>query len=518
MTEFISFEKLIALMPGHVYWLDHNNIYRGCNDAQAKAFKLSSREGICGKKNSDFSVSPREFAVIWDRNNLQVMNSGIEEIFEEPIITQEGMRVTVLSHKKPLFDEYGNVIGLLGASLDITEKHQFEIKLRKQKDELDITLENIISNLPGHIYWQDKNNVFLECNEAQAKSAGLKSRNDIIGKTNYDMPWSEQAEELNRINNEVMRTNKKYLVEEEAVLTDGKKAFFLSKKVPLIDTNGSVVGIMGMSFDITERKKMENELKEAKALAEAASRAKTEFLENMRHDIRTPLSGIIGMAEILNNENLDKNTIKEFTINLDRASKELLRFLNEVLESINVASGEIPLLQKRFSLRETLDNVIKLHQPIAIQKKLKLTFDLDEMIPKYLIGDPVRIYRIILELLVNALKFTSKGHVSVVAKLGKRTGQKIIVKIFVQDTGIGIPPEKQQDLFVHFIRLTPSYDGIYKGLGLGLSIVKKFLEDINGEIYVDSQVNKGTQFVCIISLKEPLLEEDPFSGSPSPLS
>jgi len=146
-----------------------------------------------------------------------------------------------------------------------------------------------------------------------------------------------------------------------------------------------------------------------------------------------------------------------------------------------------------------------------------LTLKTDENIPKYLIGDPIRIYRIVLELLVNSLKFTENGHIHIYAKLAKKENDDVVVKIFVEDTGIGIPLEKQQDLYVRFKRLTPSYEGIYKGVGLGLSIIKEFLDDLNGEIYVESHLGKGTKFVCIIPVKELLLEEeDPFDNS-SPL-
>lgn len=509
MATLVSIEELIAAMPGNVYWIDRNNVYQGCNDLQAKSFNLRSRFDVLGKKNSDFF----SFAVasILDENNLAVLESGVSKVFEESMIQEDGTRLIASSHKTPLFNKMGDVIGLIGVSFDITTRANFEKKLIKEKDDLGLALENIISNLPGHVYWQDNNNVFLGCNKAQAKSAGLKSTQDIVGKTNYDMPWREQADALNKINYEVMRTGKEYSVEEIAVLSDGKKSFFLSKKVPLVDSSGKTVGIMGISFDITERKEIEAELKRSKEQAEISNQAKTEFLENMRHDIRTPLSGIVSLAEALKNET-DKLKINEYAMVMVDASKELLQFLNDVLESINIASGAIPILKKKFNLREILENIIKLHQPKALEKDLKLILKLDEKIPKYLIGDPVRIYRIVLELLVNALKFTSKGQVEVLVKTVEKSNQDVIVQIFVKDTGPGIPFEKQQDLFIQFNRFVPSYEGIYKGHGLGLSIVKQFIDDLQGEIYVDSHLNEGTKFVCVILLKKPLLNE-PFDDA-----
>ena len=243
-----------------------------------------------------------------------------------------------------------------------------------------------------------------------------------------------------------------------------------------------------------------------------ADQAKTEFLHNMRHDIRTALTGMIGLLDLLQGQT-DRDKIQEFTRILTKSSHELLRFLNEVLESIQVASGEIPLLNKKFDLREILDNIVKLHQPAAIKKQLDLTLEMDPAIPNCLIGDPVRIYRVVLELLANALKFTSKGTVNISASLAKREAQNVVINIFVEDTGIGIPPEKQQELFISFKRLTPSYENIYPGTGLGLFIVKQFLEDLKGEIYVESTLDKGSKFACVLPLKIPLLEHDPFDAS-----
>lgn len=513
MKKFIEAEDLISAMPGHIYWVDCNNVYQGCNDLQAEVLNLPSRYDIVGKKNCDFTVLDADIIDTWDRNNLDVMTSGKAQTFEEPTILKGGKRSVVLSHKKPIFDKSGNVIGLLGSSLDLSEKNQAETKLRKERDELDLALENIITNLPGHVYWQDINNIFLGCNEAQAKSAGLLSRYDIVGKTNYEMPWREQADSINRINNQVMQTGKECSVEEIAVLSNGQKTFFLSKKVPLVNADGNIVGIMGISFDITERKKMEEDLKESKEQAEVANNAKTEFLQNMRHDIRTPLSGIVGFSELLSTEK-DPEKIRRYTEGLAESSQELLRFLNEILESINVASGEIPLLKKRFDLRTTLVNVIKLNRSKALKKGLDLQLSFDDSIPKYLIGDPIRIYRIILELLVNALKFTKEGTVSVSADLYRQDGNNLVIQLVVDDTGSGISLKKQKELFVRFKRLTPSYQGIYKGSGLGLSIIKQFIDDLQGEIYVDSNAGHGTKFVCVIPLMKALWEEPTLAEEP----
>jgi two-component system aerobic respiration control sensor histidine kinase ArcB len=369
-------------------------------------------------------------------------------------------------------------------------------------------LENIIALMPGHVYWVDKEGAYLGCNDNQAKSAGLNSRKEIIGKSNRDLPWNINRgvlpEALDRINIEVIRTGKAVKIEEPALLRDGTEAVFLSHKVPLWNGEGRIIGMVGISIDMTEAKKSEEELILARNKAETANQTKTEFLENMRHDIRTSVSGMVGLSALLYEES-DSPKVKQYTHELKAASQELLQFLNEILESLNVASGEIPLLKKKFSLKTILEKVIQLNKPKAIEKHLNLELSLDEKIPAFLMGDPIRIYRIVLELLVNALKFTHKGYVKIVAKIAKEEEGKIVLQIEVEDTGPGIRLEKQSELFIRFKRLSPSYQGIYQGTGLGLSIVKQFIDELEGEIDYSGGYGKGGYFICLIPVRRSLL-------------
>ncbi|MES2142514.1 MAG: ATP-binding protein, partial [Pseudomonadota bacterium] len=164
-------------------------------------------------------------------------------------------------------------------------------------------------------------------------------------------------------------------------------------------------------------------------------------------------------------------------------------------------------LKKKFELFPILEQVISLNKPQTILKNLSFQFNYDPAIPTYLLGDPIRIQRILLELITNALKFTDKGGVEVTARLMKektKSGQ-VIIKLCVSDTGIGILHDKQNEVYTRFKRLTPSYQGIYPGTGLGLSVVKQFIDDLEGEIQLDSQLNHGSTFICLIPFQEPLL-------------
>ncbi|MDA0759773.1 MAG: response regulator, partial [Proteobacteria bacterium] len=305
----------------------------------------------------------------------------------------------------------------------------------------------------------------------------------------------------------VMNSKKSVTREEESKISGSDKvSIFLSKKAPLYNKKNEVVGILGVSFDISDRKLMEANLEEARINAEAASQAKTEFLANMRHDIRTPLSGIVGFSEILKSEVSDPR-IKEYADNLIASSHALLGLMDEVLEAIKVSSGERPLLKKKFSLEVTLTSITQLYAAKAAEKKLDLSLSLDANLPQFVIGDKIRFHRIALELVGNALNFTAVGHVIIQVELAKQEQQALVIRLTVSDTGMGIPKDKQQDIYVQFKRLTPSYQGIYKGAGLGLSIVKQFIDELGGEIYVDSGSGKGTVFTCLIPMHIPLLDD-----------
>ncbi|WP_298624103.1 response regulator [uncultured Legionella sp.] len=375
----------------------------------------------------------------------------------------------------------------------------------QQLEEKQFYYENILAHVPSHVYWLNKDNVYLGCNDAHAKTVGLSSRHEIVGKTNFDMPWREQADLMNILNQSVISTGIPQSQEEYTNINNVLRTY-ISQKTPLKNKSNEIIGVLGISIEITERKQLEESLRQAKDAAEAANHAKTEFLANMRHDIRTPLSGIIGFSELLKLE-FTEPRINEYADNLVASSHALLNLMDEVLEAVRVSSGEIPMLKRKFNLTQTLEQVIALYLAHACGKNIKLSLILDESLPHYVIGDKIRVHRIALELIGNALNFTDVGHVTIKVTLAKKENNQLVIKMTVTDSGMGIPKDKQQEIYLQFKRLTPSYQGIYKGAGLGLYIVKQFIDDLNGEIYVESELQKGTCFTCLIPLQQPLIND-----------
>ncbi len=170
--------------------------------------------------------------------------------------------------------------------------------------------------------------------------------------------------------------------------------------------------------------------------------------------------------------------------------------------------GILAVSERQFDLPKVVDDMQSLILPAVKEKKLKLTVLLDDDVPKYLIGDSTRTQRILMNLFNNAVKFTNNGHIKFRASVGKQSGNNIVLKFVVEDTGIGISDKEKEFIFERFSRLSPSYKGIYQGNGLGLRIVKQFLDEMGGEIHVQSKLGLGSTFVIIIPYKLPLLGND----------
>ncbi|MBL7479559.1 ATP-binding protein [Legionella bononiensis] len=390
-----------------------------------------------------------------------------------------------------------------------TSKQPHENKLVPADNINKVTfdfLDTIIAEIPVSVYWMNKDYIYLGCSNSMAKLLNLPSRHDIVGKTYADLYDKKSAAFYKKSDKSVIEHGMSLSLEEPLYQPDGTKLIYISKKVPLYDGHGNIMGMLGISTDITERKKMEHDLKLAKEAAEAADRAKTEFIANMGHDIRTPLSGVIGMAELL--ENSLENEEQKFEAHIIHDSgEELLSMLNDILDDIKAGTindGEPHLAP--FNIHQCVDDLIKLERPTTTTKRLGLFVEMDEAVPQIIISDRKKIQRILLNLLSNAVKFTKSGHITLTIKCVERKKDRVQLQFSVSDTGIGIPKELQTKVFERFYRSSPSYKGIYKGYGLGLHIAKTYVEQLGGHITVISQEGVGStvQFdlPCHISQNE----------------
>ena len=495
----LDHHNILLKTSANVYWKNKDSVYLGCNETVAKMFNLQFPHEIVGKTDYDFTNST-EYVKQIIANDKMVLEEKQEKTFEEVWVNRDGQSFIYLSKKK-ILEIDGKIIGTIGVSIDITDSLD---KNSKSVKELNNYLQRIVESVGGSVYWKNKQGKYLGCNTYAAKMAGLEKSENIIGKTDYDLFNKSEADEFRENDLQVIKYGQELLTEEVVVSPAGINLTQLSIKKPLYNQEGMIVGIIGNTIDITERKKIEQELILAKEKAEIANNAKTEFLRNMRHDFRTPFSGILGMANILYDEETD-STKKEGLNSIIKSSKVLLEQLNEITDFISLEDGHIAILEKQFDLYKVIEDIEKLLFPVVYAKKLKFHVTIGKELPKYIIGDQMRTQRVLLNLLTNSVKFTNAGHVLLEASVAKEESSRIIIKFKINDTGIGIPKEEQDVIFEKFSRLTPSYTGIYKGKGLGLRIVKQFLDELNGEIHVTSQLNKGSTFIILIPYKLPLL-------------
>lgn len=363
--------------------------------------------------------------------------------------------------------------------------------------------ETLIDSIPAQVFWKDLDLRYLGCNKAFLKSLGLDAKKDVIGKTDFDLPVSKQDSAIYREDDlTIINSGKQKLnIEEMQLLADGTQRYLSTNKVPLYEENGKMYGILGIYIDITERKQAEEELKRTKIEAEVASQAKSDFIAHMSHDIRTPLTGIIGISHLLE-KNAHTQDERMNAHCLNESGEQLLALCNNILETVAAGNlSENSIKEEEFDFVHLLSSISQLELPAIKMKGLELKIELDPAMPNCFIGDKVKIHRILLNLLGNAIKFTDKGYVAVYVKVLAKDTKRATLHVEVRDSGVGIPDELQEKVFDKFFRVHPSKPGTPKGQGLGLHIVQKYISLLKSAVTLTSKIGEGTAFSFDLVLK-----------------
>jgi PAS domain S-box-containing protein len=393
---------------------------------------------------------------------------------------------------------------------DITESRLAEQALARERN----LLRTLMDNLPDHIFVKDTHSRFITANASTLRTLGVSQLEAAVGKTDFDFLPPDRAAQYAADERQVVETGE-VLSDREELLVDaaGQKRWLLTTKVPLRQ-GGEVVGLVGISHDISQRKRAEDELSRARDAAEAASRAKSEFLANMSHEIRTPMNGILGMTELALQTDLSPEQRDCLTI-VRSSADALLSVINDILDFSKIEARKLKLDEVPFTLRDAVEDAIRSLALRAEAKGLELACHIAANVPEAIVGDSGRLRQVILNLVGNAVKFTERGEIvvdvradSVSSFLDSTTTTATDASLLaashdphssmlhfeVRDTGIGVPLDKQQIIFAAFTQADPSTTRRYGGTGLGLAISSQLVQMMGGRLWVESEPGKGSAF------------------------
>ena len=419
----------------------------------------------------------------------------------------------------PRFEYYGDlyrmlfVVGFIGAVLTAgliyilvrldKARVKAEEEIKQHANELAIKtsmLTALLDAAPGLIYQKDLNSNFVFCNKEMADFLEIAPE-EIVGKSDAEVFGlkAEYAQKYIEADRTVINDKKIYRFE-DPVNTPNGLLIFESYKAPLIQ-DGTVVGVVGVSRDITEKKKMEERLKSTIEQVEQASKAKSNFLSTMSHEMRTPMNAIIGMTAIgkkasdAQNKNLALEKIED-------ASSHLLGVINDILDMAKIEANKLELAPAVFNFEKMLQKVITFVNFRIDEKEQELTLVVDEKIPQFVFCDEQRLAQVIANLLSNAVKFTPEGgKIRFEATLTAEADGECELCVTVTDSGIGLSPEQHDKIFQPFEQAESGISRKYGGTGLGLVISKRITELMGGSIQVESELGKGAKFIFTVKVK-----------------
>ena len=410
------------------------------------------------------------------------------------------LRGQIIEDLKKINSEFDNL--LFKSSRSVKEKNilaslltRTSADLKKVSDDLKIRAEELstlLTTIPAYVYFKDTSLTYLIVNQAFGELAGVPSH-QITGKKIHEVFPDYQNADYLRMEASVIETGQALYDIEEEMEHNKRKRWVNSNIAPIRNAENMIVGLIGISWDITERKLHEEELKQSKELAEAGTMAKNEFIASISHEFRTPMNGILGLSEILKNSTLSAEQT-ELLNGIISSAENLLVLLNDVLDFSAIEAGKLEMDNQPFMLDRVMEDVSLFTNLKAEEKSISFSISVDEKVPNLLIGDSQRLRQILINLTNNAIKFTEKGKIDVLITRIGQSDNKATLRFEVTDTGIGIPEEALGSLFRVFSRLKQNRSSLIAGTGLGLSICKKLTDLMGGTIGVESTPGKGSMF------------------------
>lgn len=399
----------------------------------------------------------------------------------------------------PFMNQAGKPYQYVSMRTDITAQKNMEQQIAADRS----LLQNVMDTLGEGVYMLDLHGKCTYLNREAENITGWRSE-ELLGRSLHDLihsrlPDGTQVAEVDCPVHKSMLARRVYRSETDYFQHKNGTLFPVSIVASPMLEGGEVVGSVAAFQDVSERKFTERELLRAKEAAEAASRAKGDFLATMSHEIRTPMNGIIGMTELALDTELNAEQ-REYLSMVKSSADALLTIINDILDFSKIESGKLELERVEFDVRTLFSHAEKALALRAVQKGVELVYDVDSEIPDMLIGDPGRIRQVLTNLLGNAIKFSDYGAVTLRMKLLRQYSQTVRVRIEVADQGIGIPAEKQAHIFEAFTQADASTTRKYGGTGLGLAISSRLVTAMGGKLTVESEVGAGSVFGFDIDL------------------
>ncbi|MBL1175195.1 PAS domain S-box protein [Pantanalinema sp. GBBB05] len=531
-------QTVIDTFPLIVFWKDCNSVYLGCNQKSAQAAGLATPADIVGKTDYDMPWAETN-AEAYRADDREVLDSGVAKLgIIETQVRADGSVIWIETNKLPLYNLNGEVIGLLGTYQDITDRKQAEQSLRDSESRLaerNTILQSVIESTPDVVFVKDRHGRIVIANSAFVRffDCPLEA---LIGKDDADLWSPEMAHQLRELDYRIMTTGIAETLEECVPHPEGMRTY-LTTKSPWYDAQGNIIGTIGLSRDISDRKQAEEalqqlnqeleqrvqertmELQHAMEAAEAANRAKSVFLANMSHELRTPLNAILGFAQLMSRDHsLELEKRQQLSI-INRSGEHLLNLINDILEMSKIEAGRIIFTPNCFDLYSLLNILEEMFRLRAAEKGLQFIINLAPNLPRHIETDENKLRQILINLVGNAIKFTQYGQIILristftpdkvinypsVAKPDKVQGSyylgKVNLKIEVEDTGIGIASNELDSLFEPFIQ-SNNRQSAHEGTGLGLPISRQFVQLMGGDLTVRSTPEVGSIFAFTIPVQ-----------------
>jgi two-component system, sensor histidine kinase and response regulator len=499
--------------PCGYHSLNSDGVIVQINDTELKMIGLT-RDQVLGKLKFSDLYTPASREALQEEFQ-QFKKRGWVNNLEFEIIRTDGTILPVLLSATAIKDADGNFVMSRSTIVDVSERKRTEEALRRRTAELEESTRNqellkqAIEASPVAVVITDREGRIEYVNSTVMKITGYAFE-ELIGQSPRVLKSGQQPAQFYAEMWATLAMGKQWIGELCNKKKNGEIYWESASITPVKGPTDEVMHYVAVKKDVTERKRFIQELEDAKRVAEAASDAKSAFLANMSHEIRTPLNAIIGFSDLALKTGLSPKQ-HDYVKKICNSGKSLLGVINDILDFSKIEANRMELERTEFALEDVLAQVISVIQHKALEKGVELLLSHSADVPPYLIGDPIRLGQVLMNLLGNAIKFTESGEVELSIDLAGQSQDDLRICFSIRDTGIGMTPEQTRRLFQPFTQADGTTTRRFGGTGLGLSISKRLVEMMGGEIRVESLEGRGSSFSFSASFGRSTTAADPWA-------